>query len=74
MLILDKAKRYYLVLLLLQLPQQENSFDCGLFLLHYVELFLEEAPVNFNPFKISKFSTFVSHLFPLLYTWISCFL
>ncbi|GKD54484.1 probable ubiquitin-like-specific protease 2B isoform X1, partial [Tanacetum coccineum] len=31
-----------------------NSFDCGLFLLHYVELFLEQAPVNFNPFKISQ--------------------
>ncbi|CAA0807364.1 Cysteine proteinases superfamily protein [Striga hermonthica] len=25
----------------LQLPQQENLFDCGLFLLHYAELFLE---------------------------------
>ncbi|XP_058093238.1 probable ubiquitin-like-specific protease 2B isoform X6 [Magnolia sinica] len=42
----------------LELPQQENSFDCGLFLLHYVELFLEEAPVNFSPFKITKFSNF----------------
>lgn len=44
----------------LELPQQENSFDCGLFLLHYVELFLEEAPVNFNPYKISKFSSFLT--------------
>ncbi|KAJ8645586.1 hypothetical protein MRB53_007334 [Persea americana] len=44
----------------LELPQQENSFDCGLFLLHYVELFLKEAPVNFNPFKITKFSDFLS--------------
>lgn len=44
----------------LELPQQENSFDCGLFLLHYVELFLEEAPANFSPFKISKFSTFLT--------------
>ncbi|KAF9608671.1 hypothetical protein IFM89_010455 [Coptis chinensis] len=42
------------------LPQQENSFDCGLFLLHYVELFLEEAPVNFNPFKLTKFSNFLN--------------
>ncbi|KAK6136242.1 hypothetical protein DH2020_030005 [Rehmannia glutinosa] len=25
------------------LPQQENLFDCGLFLLHYAELFLEHA-------------------------------
>ncbi|OAY80939.1 putative ubiquitin-like-specific protease 2B [Ananas comosus] len=44
----------------LELPQQENSFDCGLFLLHYVELFLEEAPTNFNPFRITKFSSFLS--------------
>uniref|UniRef100_A0A5B6Z6G2 Putative ubiquitin-like-specific protease 2B isoform X2 n=1 Tax=Davidia involucrata TaxID=16924 RepID=A0A5B6Z6G2_DAVIN len=44
----------------LELPQQKNSFDCGLFLLHYVELFLEEAPVNFSPFKIMKFSNFLN--------------
>ncbi|VVA36008.1 PREDICTED: probable ubiquitin-like-specific [Prunus dulcis] len=42
----------------LELPQQENSFDCGLFLLHYVERFLEEAPVEFSPFK--KFSNFLN--------------
>ncbi|XP_058103206.1 probable ubiquitin-like-specific protease 2A isoform X2 [Magnolia sinica] len=42
-----------------ELPQQENPFDCGLFLLHYVELFLKEAPVNLNPFKI-KFSKFLN--------------
>ncbi|KAG9440707.1 hypothetical protein H6P81_020872 [Aristolochia fimbriata] len=44
----------------LELPQQENSFDCGLFLLHYVELFLEEAPLDFNPFKITPFSNFLT--------------
>ncbi|KAF8377381.1 hypothetical protein HHK36_030758 [Tetracentron sinense] len=44
----------------LELPQQENSFDCGLFLLHYVERFLEEAPANFSPFKITKFSKFLN--------------
>ncbi|KAL3814377.1 hypothetical protein ACJIZ3_015645 [Penstemon smallii] len=38
----------------LQLPQQENFFDCGLFLLHYAELFLEQA-VNFRTTKYSKF-------------------
>lgn len=43
-----------------QLPQQENSFDCGLFLLHYLELFLAEAPAHFSPFKITKPSSFVS--------------
>ncbi|XVF64889.1 hypothetical protein PTKIN_Ptkin09bG0203200 [Pterospermum kingtungense] len=44
----------------LELPQQENSFDCGLFLLHYLELFLAEAPPNLNPFKINKFSNFLN--------------
>ncbi|GLT79914.1 hypothetical protein SLA2020_513820 [Shorea laevis] len=44
----------------LELPQQENSFDCGLFLLHYLELFLAKAPTNFSPFKIAKFSDFLN--------------
>eukprot|EP00257_Ricinus_communis_P013978 XP_015571549.1 probable ubiquitin-like-specific protease 2B isoform X1 [Ricinus communis] len=44
----------------LELPQQENSFDCGLFLLHYLELFLADAPVNFSPFKINRFSKFLN--------------
>ncbi|XP_062098438.1 probable ubiquitin-like-specific protease 2B isoform X2 [Humulus lupulus] len=44
----------------LELPQQENSFDCGLFLLHYLELFLTEVPVNFSPFKITKSSNFLN--------------
>ncbi|KAK4802333.1 hypothetical protein SAY86_000536 [Trapa natans] len=44
----------------LELPQQENLSDCGLFLLHYLELFLAEAPPTFNPFKISKFSRYLN--------------
>ncbi|XP_024028801.1 probable ubiquitin-like-specific protease 2B isoform X2 [Morus notabilis] len=44
----------------LELPQQENSFDCGLFLLHYLELFLAEVPSNFSPFKITKSSNFLN--------------
>ncbi|KAF1871678.1 hypothetical protein Lal_00020472 [Lupinus albus] len=44
----------------LVLPQQDNSFDCGLFLLHYLELFLAEAPSDFNPFKLTKFSNFLN--------------
>lgn len=46
-----------------QLPQQQNSYDCGLFLLHYVELFLEEVPANFSIYKITSSSKFVSALF-----------
>ncbi|KAL8131059.1 hypothetical protein AgCh_007115 [Apium graveolens] len=44
----------------LELPQQQNSYDCGLFLLHYVELFLEGVPANFNPFQLTKFSNFLT--------------
>lgn len=44
----------------LELPQQQNLFDCGLFLLHYVELFLEGNLINFNPLKISSFSNFLT--------------
>lgn len=44
----------------LELPQQQNSFDCGLFLLHYVELFLKEAPQHFNPFKITHNFNFLN--------------
>lgn len=43
----------------LELPQQENCSDCGLFLLHYAELFIAEAPANFNPFRINKFDYFL---------------
>ncbi|XP_019418791.1 PREDICTED: probable ubiquitin-like-specific protease 2A [Lupinus angustifolius] len=57
----DVLKFLHLRFISLELPQQENFYDCGLFLLHYVERFLEEAPVNFNPFKImTKFSNFLS--------------
>lgn len=51
---------------IVQLPQQQNLYDCGLFLLHYAELFLEGNLVNFNPLKISSFSNFVSGLYSIL--------
>ncbi|KAL4614937.1 hypothetical protein ACB092_07G089000 [Castanea dentata] len=54
------SKFLHLRFVSLELPQQENSFDCGLFLLHYVELFLEEAPINFNPFRITMSSKFLN--------------
>lgn len=44
----------------LELPQQQNSFDCGLFMLHYMELFEEQAPVKFSPFRLSKSSRFLN--------------
>ncbi|KAK7412170.1 hypothetical protein VNO78_03619 [Psophocarpus tetragonolobus] len=54
------SKFLHLRFISLELPQQENLYDCGLFLLHYVERFLEEAPINFNPFMITKFSNFLN--------------
>ncbi|KAH7692812.1 Ulp1 peptidase protein [Dioscorea alata] len=57
----DASKLSNLRFVSLELPQQENSFDCGLFLLHYVELFLKEAPVDFSPFKmVKKHSNFLN--------------
>lgn len=47
---------------IVQLPQQQNSYDCGLFLLHYVELFLEDVPTNFSIYKVTSSSKFVSIL------------
>ncbi|KAI3525543.1 hypothetical protein L1887_04402 [Cichorium endivia] len=40
----------------LEVPQQQNSYDCGLFMLHYMELFMKQAPIDFNPLSnfISK--------------------
>ncbi|KAL3830387.1 hypothetical protein ACJIZ3_019189 [Penstemon smallii] len=43
----------------LELPQQQNSYDCGLFLLHYVELFLDEIPDNFSIYKLTSSSKFL---------------
>ncbi|AES98251.1 Ulp1 protease family, carboxy-terminal domain protein [Medicago truncatula] len=43
-----------------EIPQQENSFDCGLFLLHYLELFVAQVPFDFNPFTPTKLSNFLN--------------
>ncbi|XVE49475.1 hypothetical protein DITRI_Ditri01bG0085200 [Diplodiscus trichospermus] len=54
------SKIFHLQFVPLELPQQENSFDCGLFLLHYVELFLLQAPTDFCPSKITGSSNFLT--------------
>ncbi|XP_038992413.1 probable ubiquitin-like-specific protease 2A [Hibiscus syriacus] len=54
------SKNLNLQFVQLELPQQENSFDCGLFLLHYVELFLLQAPTSFSPSKITESSNFLN--------------
>lgn len=30
----------------LQVPQQKNDYDCGLFVLYFMERFIEEAPAR----------------------------
>ena len=44
-----------------KVPQQDNQYDCGIFLLHYVELFLKVAPTSFSLKNIrNKEPNFVS--------------
>ncbi|XP_071713900.1 probable ubiquitin-like-specific protease 2B isoform X2 [Rutidosis leptorrhynchoides] len=33
----------------LEVPQQQNCYDCALFMLHYMERFVKQLPINFNP-------------------------
>ena len=42
------------------MPQQPNGFDCGVYLLHYVELFAKQAPSHFKLDKDQGFPYFVS--------------
>ncbi|KAI3812110.1 hypothetical protein L1987_16815 [Smallanthus sonchifolius] len=37
-------------------PQQKNDYDCGLFVLFYMESFIKEAPVRFRKENLSMFS------------------
>ncbi|KAK9052099.1 hypothetical protein SSX86_028727 [Deinandra increscens subsp. villosa] len=37
-------------------PQQKNDYDCGLFVLFYMERFIKEAPLRFGKKDLSMFS------------------
>lgn len=37
-------------------PQQRNEYDCGLFVLYYMERFIKEAPKRFKEEDLSMFS------------------
>ncbi|KAG8094380.1 hypothetical protein GUJ93_ZPchr0012g22066 [Zizania palustris] len=39
----------------IEVPQQENDYDCGLFVLYYMKRFIEEAPERLYQKDISKF-------------------
>ncbi|CAA7037749.1 unnamed protein product [Microthlaspi erraticum] len=57
---IDFSKTPNMQLISLELPQQGNSFDCGLFLLHYMELFVAQAPAKFNPSLIPRSANFLT--------------
>ncbi|KAG8075880.1 hypothetical protein GUJ93_ZPchr0006g44117 [Zizania palustris] len=39
----------------IEVPQQENDYDCGLFVLYYMKRFIEEAPERLHEKDLSKF-------------------
>ncbi|XP_012700325.1 probable ubiquitin-like-specific protease 2B [Setaria italica] len=39
-----------------QVPQQNNAYDCGIFMLYYIERFIREAPERFTIDKLGMFS------------------
>ncbi|KAF0889356.1 hypothetical protein E2562_023656 [Oryza meyeriana var. granulata] len=40
-----------------QVPQQKNEYDCGIFMLYYIERFIREAPERFTRDNLSMFSS-----------------
>ena len=46
---------------LLKVPQQPNHCDCGVFLLHYVERFVENCEVNFTNLVVGSVPFSESH-------------
>lgn len=51
---------YNMQFISLEVPQQNNLYDCGLFLLHYVEMFLREAPTTFSLSQLANTAYFLS--------------
>uniref|UniRef100_J3NEU0 Ubiquitin-like protease family profile domain-containing protein n=1 Tax=Oryza brachyantha TaxID=4533 RepID=J3NEU0_ORYBR len=39
-----------------QVPQQRNEYDCGIFMLYYIERFIREAPERFTRDNLGMFS------------------
>ncbi|CAL5056092.1 unnamed protein product [Urochloa decumbens] len=39
-----------------QVPQQNNAYDCGVFMLYYIERFIREAPERFTIDKLDMFN------------------
>lgn len=52
---------YNMPFISLEVPQQNNMYDCGLFLLHYVEMFLKAAPTTFSLSELENTTYFLSN-------------
>ncbi|PWZ54392.1 Ubiquitin-like-specific protease 1D [Zea mays] len=39
-----------------QVPQQNNAYDCGVFMLYYIEQFIKKAPARFTTDKLGMFN------------------
>lgn len=40
----------------IQVPQQKNEYDCGIFVLYFIKRFLEEAPQRLEKHDLSMVS------------------
>lgn len=51
----------FVSLLECDVPQQTNFCDCGLFLLHYLELFMKQAPAKVSHLPEDRSLSFINH-------------
>lgn len=54
-------KFYNMAFISLEVPQQNNYHDCGLFLLHYVEMFLRQVPTTFSLPQLANTAYFLTN-------------
>lgn len=54
-------KFYNMPFISLEVPQQNNYHDCGLFLLHYVEMFLRQVPTTFSLPQLANTTYFLTN-------------
>lgn len=52
---------YNMPFISLEVPQQNNMYDCGLFLLHYVEMFLRQAHTTFSLSQLENTAYFLTN-------------
>ena len=45
------------------MPRQRNEYDCGLFMLHYIDKFIQEAPERFTNGSLGMVQIISLHYF-----------